>query len=105
MKRLDGKAAIITGSTLGLGKAAALIFAREGAKVVICDRGRTPGNYQNLIEEAEGLAGEIVYKKCCKSGDDEFHQKSGDNLRKTRHKSEYTHPRSNAYRKEIRHAR
>ena len=34
MKRLDGKIVIITGSTLGLGKAAALRFAGEGAKVV-----------------------------------------------------------------------
>ncbi len=41
MKRLDGKIVIITGSTLGLGKAAALRFAGEGAKVVTCDRGGT----------------------------------------------------------------
>lgn len=64
MRRLDGKVAIITGSTLGLGKAAALIFAREGCKVVTCDRGRTPENAQKLLEEAEGLAGEVVYKRC-----------------------------------------
>jgi len=64
MKRLDGKVAILTGSTLGLGKAAALIFAREGAKVVTCDRGRTPENAQKLLKEAEGLAGEVVYKQC-----------------------------------------
>ena len=41
--RLEGKVAIITGATLGLGKAAALLFAREGASVTVCDRGRTPG--------------------------------------------------------------
>ena len=64
MKRLDGKVAIITGSTLGLGKAAALIFAREGAKVVTCDRGRSPENAQKLLKAAEGLSGEIVYKRC-----------------------------------------
>jgi NAD(P)-dependent dehydrogenase (short-subunit alcohol dehydrogenase family) len=64
MGRLDEKVVIITGSTLGLGKAAALIFAREGAKVVTCDRGRTPENAQKLLNEAEGLAGEVVYKRC-----------------------------------------
>ena len=64
MRRLEGKIAIITGSTLGLGRAAALIFAREGAKVVTCDRGRTPENAQKLLEAAEELSGEVVYKQC-----------------------------------------
>ena len=62
--RLAGKVAIITGATLGLGKAGALMFAREGASVVICDRGRTPGNAQKVLKEADGLNGEIAYKKC-----------------------------------------
>lgn len=62
--RLADKVAIITGATLGLGKAAALLFAREGASVVICDRGRTPENAQKVLKEAEGLSGEIAYRKC-----------------------------------------
>ena len=62
--RLAGTSAIITGSTQGLGKAAALLFAREGASVVICDRGRTPANAQRVLQEAEGLAGEVVYQVC-----------------------------------------
>jgi len=62
--RLEGKVAIITGATLGLGKAGALAFAREGASVVICDRGRTPENAQKVLAEAEGLSGEIAYKRC-----------------------------------------
>ena len=64
MNRLEGKVAIITGSTLGLGKASALIFARECARVVTCDRGRTPENSQKLLQEAKGLDGEVVYKRC-----------------------------------------
>ena len=61
---VSGKVAIITGATLGLGKAAALLFAQEGATVVICDRGRTPENARRVLAEATGLDGEIVYQTC-----------------------------------------
>jgi NAD(P)-dependent dehydrogenase (short-subunit alcohol dehydrogenase family) len=37
MDRLRGKVAIITGSASGLGRVAAELFAREGAKVVVAD--------------------------------------------------------------------
>jgi len=37
--RFDGKVATVTGSSDGIGKAAALIFAREGGQVVLNARG------------------------------------------------------------------
>lgn len=40
---LQGKVAVITGSTAGIGKAGALGFAREGAKVVVSGRNRQKG--------------------------------------------------------------
>jgi 3-oxoacyl-[acyl-carrier protein] reductase len=41
---LKGKVAIVAGASQGMGRAAALGFAREGAKVAICARGETALN-------------------------------------------------------------
>jgi NAD(P)-dependent dehydrogenase (short-subunit alcohol dehydrogenase family) len=35
INRLEGKVAIVTGATSGIGRAAALLFAEEGARVVL----------------------------------------------------------------------
>ena len=37
MKRLEGKRAVVTGAASGIGRASAVLFAAEGAKVVACD--------------------------------------------------------------------
>lgn len=44
MKKLDGKTAIITGATRGMGRAIAELFAREGANIVANGRDEKRGN-------------------------------------------------------------
>ena len=56
---LDGKVAMITGGSRGLGRQAALALAREGCKVAICARGaealeETVAEFRGLGYQAHG---------------------------------------------------
>jgi 3-oxoacyl-[acyl-carrier protein] reductase len=57
-KMLDGRVAIITGSGRGIGKAAALLFAAEGAKVVVSDIDPAPA--EETVAEIKKAGGQAV---------------------------------------------
>ena len=54
MGRLDGKVTLISGTGRGMGRTAALEFAREGARVVGCDL--DVGGLGHFLELAPGHA-------------------------------------------------
>ena len=56
--RLDGRVAVITGSANGIGRAAAVIFAREGAKLVIADVNEEGLN--ETLRQIKGEGGDVV---------------------------------------------
>jgi len=59
MKQLEGKVAIITGSTSGMGRDTAYRFAEEGAKVVVT--GRSEERAKAVVEKIKASGGEAVY--------------------------------------------
>jgi len=69
MERLLDKCAIITGAASGIGRATALLFASEGAAVVLLDRDATGG--VRVSEEISTLGGraEFVAGDVTRSGD------------------------------------
>lgn len=55
MKRLENRIALVTGASRGIGRAAALALAREGAHVVIT--GRTTGALEEVDDEIQSFGG------------------------------------------------
>jgi NAD(P)-dependent dehydrogenase (short-subunit alcohol dehydrogenase family) len=54
MGRLEGKSVIITGAGSGIGRAASLLFAKEGAKLIAVDRSDSVTETEKLVSDAGG---------------------------------------------------
>ncbi|MBQ2926209.1 MAG: SDR family oxidoreductase [Ruminiclostridium sp.] len=73
MGRLEGKVAIITGSTAGIGRASAELMAKEGAAVVVTGRREALG--QEVVDGIKANGGEACFIKL-----DVFDESSIENL-------------------------
>ncbi|HEX8279168.1 MAG TPA: SDR family oxidoreductase, partial [Segetibacter sp.] len=62
MFRLDGKVAVITGGGSGIGRAVAMLFARQGAVVHIVDLSEQ--NALQVLAEIEGEGGKAFVHTC-----------------------------------------
>ena len=56
-----GKVALVTGAATGIGRACALAFAREGAKVMVSDVDTTG---ESVAEEIVKAGGEAAFRRC-----------------------------------------
>lgn len=70
MKKLLGKNVLVTGSSSGIGKSIALLFADEGANVIMCSNKSTDKGYQVLSDvRKKGVYAEYYSADLCKEKD------------------------------------
>ena len=72
MFSLKNKTAIITGGGSGIGKAIALLFARQGARVFILDMDEKGS--EAVIDEIRQAGGEAAFRKCNVASQQQVHE-------------------------------
>jgi NAD(P)-dependent dehydrogenase (short-subunit alcohol dehydrogenase family) len=68
MPTYDGKVVVITGGALGIGRACAIAFAREGAQVTVADISQAAGEATLAEIEAAGAHGHLVVGDVSEAG-------------------------------------
>lgn len=58
-KRMEGKVAVVTGSTSGIGRGIAVLLARESAKVVVAGRNSEAGS--EVVQEIRDLGRQAIF--------------------------------------------
>jgi NAD(P)-dependent dehydrogenase (short-subunit alcohol dehydrogenase family) len=79
-KILDGKIVLITGGGSGIGRAAAVLFANEGAKVIIAGRRIENGN--ETVEMIQKTGGEAIFIQTDISIEDQIEKLISDIVQK-----------------------
>jgi len=79
--RFKGKVVLITGASRGIGRATALLFSREGAKIIV--------NYNNaekeaneVVKEISKIGSEAIALRCDVSKEDEVRKMVSDGVKK-----------------------
>lgn len=80
MGRLNDKVAIITGAGMGMGEAEAILFAKEGAKVIVTDINEKAGIETVQKIEKEGFSAE--FKKLDVSKEEDWQQVTQEVVKK-----------------------
>ena len=73
MGELNSKVAIVTGSSRGIGRATALLFAKEGAEVVV-NYSKSEKEANSVVNEIKKLGSDAIAIKCDVSKEEEVKQ-------------------------------
>ena len=80
--KFENKVAIITGSTRGIGRATAELFAKEGAKVIVVGTKEELG--ESCVNEIKAAGGEAIFCKTDVTSDESLVRNRKANWKRTR---------------------
>lgn len=70
MGRVEGKVALVTGGSLGIGRACAILLAKEGAKVTVTDIDEAAG--AEVVQTIKGAGGDAIFIKHDAASEDQW---------------------------------